>query len=410
MKPRLLLLSYAFPPVALPEAPLSAKRMGNLPGYDVDVVCIRPFGRTVRADSSLNLYVAERFGRVERIAPSSALTILMGRKLGAALLIPDPLRLMNRRALAAALRMRPEHYAAIVTWSQWHSIHLVGLALKERFPNLPWIAHFSDPWAENPLAPWGPLLRLCNRRLEERVLSRADRLSFTSPETVALSLSGPRAAFAAKAFDLPHAFEPELYPPLRPRTEGPLLIRYIGNFYGRRSPEPLFRALGALARENPGDLSGVTVEIVGETARAMLETGSYRGLPAGLVTFRDPIPYRESLALMREADLLLVVDAPAPESVFLPSKLVDYIGAARPILGLTPRGAAARVIAGYGGIVANPADDKAAIQALRAGIALARAHRGKDFGESSFRNSFTAAHVGAKFGRVVDGLVRRGAE
>jgi hypothetical protein len=43
------------------------------------------------------------------------------------------------------------------------------------------------------------------------------------------------------------------------------------------------------------------------------------------------VGYQESLKLMSEADALLVIDAPADQSVFLPSKLIDYIGAGRPI-------------------------------------------------------------------------------
>ena len=40
---RLLLLSYAFPPATAPEAMLSAKRAGNLPGWDVEVIAAAPF-------------------------------------------------------------------------------------------------------------------------------------------------------------------------------------------------------------------------------------------------------------------------------------------------------------------------------------------------------------------------------
>ena len=43
--------------------------------------------------------------------------------------------------------------------------------------------------------------------------------------------------------------------------------------------------------------------------------------------------------------MLLVIDAPADESLFLPSKLIDYLPARKPILGLTPaRGASADLI------------------------------------------------------------------
>ena len=59
--------------------------------------------------------------------------------------------------------------------------------------------------------------------------------------------------------------------------------------------------------------------------------------------------------------LLLVIDAPADDSLFLPSKLIDYLPLRRPILGLTPlRGASADLIRRLGYPVVAP-DDEAAI-------------------------------------------------
>ena len=60
----------------------------------------------------------------------------------------------------------------------------------------------------------------------------------------------------------------------------------------------------------------------------------------------------------------MLVDAPAPLSVFLPSKLIEYLGAARPVLGLTPKGAAARLLAAAGEDYADPGDPAAAAAAL----------------------------------------------
>jgi glycosyltransferase involved in cell wall biosynthesis len=63
---------------------------------------------------------------------------------------------------------------------------------------------------------------------------------------------------------------------------------------------------------------------------------------------------------MQEADVLMVIDADVPDSVFLPSKLIDYLGAGRPVLGITPPDSgSARVIRKAGGWVVAPADQGA---------------------------------------------------
>ena len=57
---------------------------------------------------------------------------------------------------------------------------------------------------------------------------------------------------------------------------------------------------------------------------------------------------------MVDADVLVVLDAPAELNVFFPSKLSDYIGSGRKILGITPTGSSQRIIEELGGEVANP--------------------------------------------------------
>ena len=57
---------------------------------------------------------------------------------------------------------------------------------------------------------------------------------------------------------------------------------------------------------------------------------------------------------MLEADMLLILDAPFDISVFFPSKLVDYIGAQKPILAITPEGSCADIVREVGGLVYSP--------------------------------------------------------
>ena len=87
-------------------------------------------------------------------------------------------------------------------------------------------------------------------------------------------------------------------------------------------------------------------------------------LPDGLWQPYAPVDYRASLRLMPQADALLLIDAALSESPFFPSKLADYLGAGRPILGLTPDGTAADLLRAYGAPVAHPDDQGAVIDCL----------------------------------------------
>ena len=367
MNDRVLLLSHAFPPMSVAESYVCAKRMGNLPGLTTDVVCAQAVRPWMGNDPDLLDYVNQRFGRVIRVrAPWGVARLPLGL-LWPLPQSPDIMRLFNRASVRAALSILSAHHVAMVTSSQWHSVHLAGLAIKRKHPALPWIATFSDPWIGNPYMKWGPGMEAVNRRLQSNVLDAADRLVFTSRQTVDLMTDG-HPEWAKKSFVLPHSFDPSLYREIPRPAGGPLLVRHIGAFYGKRSPEPLFQALAKLHAETPGALAGTAFELIGPIEPAMLASSTLSSLPKGLVSVRPPVSYLESLQLMKQADALLLVDAPAAESLFLPSKLIDYLGAGRPILGVTPAGAAADVLSQAGGRMANPADPAEIATALAAMI------------------------------------------
>jgi glycosyltransferase involved in cell wall biosynthesis len=396
---RVLLISYAFPPLWAPEAILSAKRMASLPGYEVDVICAVPPAGYAGDDRSLDAYVADGFASVARVRRAHAWDrVRFGRFAGVAR-PPDEWRLLNGPARrAAGRRLKRGGYAAVVTWSQPHSTHLVGRALRRRH-GVPWIAHLSDPWVRNPFVEWTPAERRLNERLERGVFAAADRLLFTSSQTVELSLTGHPDEWRSKARVLPHAYEPSLYPPADPASaDGRVLLRYLGAFYGPRSPRPLAAALARLDSEL---LSRLRVEIVGRVEDGMMDAPEIVALPDGVLTVRPPVDYVASLGLMREADGLLVVDAPAESSPFLPSKLVDYVGAGRPIAALTPPGAAADLVARLGGPVADPSDADAGAAALRRLVEHAGAAGAEPFGDPAVRAEYEAERVRAQMADVV---------
>ncbi|HVV60648.1 MAG TPA: hypothetical protein VHD14_02715 [Pseudolabrys sp.] len=385
--------------MAVPEAYLSAKLMGNL-GCPVDVICAEPFRARFGSDTSLDDYVAKRFANVMRLSPPAHLRLVPLEALGPVASRPDFMRFMNKTALRAAERLDLTSYAAVVSWSQWHSVHLVGLALKERHPRLRWLAHFSDPWSTNPFFKAGAVTRAANLRLERKVLHAADGLLFTTEETKA-EMAGD-SQFAAKATVLPHCFDPALYPDAASQvSDEKLRLRYLGAFYGSRTPEPLFRGLVELLGRRPELAKKLQIELIGRTKPAMLDGEARRKLPAPLIKLVAPVDYRTSLALMRQADLLLVIDAPSQASPFLPSKLVDYIGARRPVLGITPPGAAARVINELGGWVADPGDASAVAGKLEQAIDYLLRKRQGDWGRNDVAAQYHAETVGAATARLL---------
>src|SRR5690606_32030048 len=122
---------------------------------------------------------------------------------------------------------------AVVSWSQYHSIHIAGLLLKRRCPDLPWVVHMSDPWVDNPFVSYGALGRAINGCMERNVLALADRIIFTTEETADLIMEKYPARLRDKVKIIPHSFDPALYPDASAERGGNrrLVARYIGNFY-----------------------------------------------------------------------------------------------------------------------------------------------------------------------------------
>lgn len=321
---------------------------------------------------------------------------------------PDQHRAWKQPVMRAIARLvtedsyRPD---ILVTFGAPMSDHLIGLELKKLY-RWPWIAHFSDPWVDNPFSNYDSLTRALNASLERRVVNQADRLIFTSEETLELVMAKYGLESRAKARVLPHAFDPQLFVK-RPAADNPeLTIRYLGDLYGRRTPAPLFEALGRILASEPEALADVRFELIGPTYDLPLQKLGLGNLPEGLVAVKDPVTYLESLSLMAAADGLLVIDAPAKKSVFLPSKLIDYLGAGRPILGLTSPGTSAALINELGGWVASPDDAEAVAATIKTFLDFLRRNRnqGGIWGARGVHSRYEAGHVARSFEAILGEL------
>jgi glycosyltransferase involved in cell wall biosynthesis len=246
-------------------------------------------------------------------------------------------------------------YDVILSCSQPHCNHLIGYYLKEK-TGKPWIAYFSDPWTDNPytIYPSDRIYRY-NLELEKMVIENADKILFTSEEMVRLVMTKYSDKVRERCDVLPHSFIPEWYDLVRTaarRDNGKISIAHTGHFYGPRTPLPILNALENLSRD-------INLSEKMEISFYGFMDSKYRDLIRdrrmdSFIKIKGTVPYINSLALIKNSDYLLLIDAPLKnesESVFLPSKLIDYIGSYQPVIGITPEnGTSARVLRQTGNI------------------------------------------------------------
>lgn len=359
---KILMLAYAFPPVAAAESFVAVKEMGQLAeeGITVDVISLNPQTSSVNFDSSLNEYIEGKFGSIWRVGMDPFILRLsqsFPRVVGRLSQFPDQFVFANKNVLKILKEIDLNKYDLLVTRSQWHSIHLVGLEIKKMHPQLPWISHFSDPWADNVLVKFNPISRLLCAKWEKAVVANSDAVTLTTEETIDLMFSKYPKEYRKKAFCIPHSYDEKLYDDGISKDNKKYIIRSLGAFYGAREPKPFFAAIDKILRENQHLMENVDVEFYGMHGRHRESLSRFEFARKRIKVFPN-VSYVESLQLMKSAHCLLSIEAPMQHSVFFPSKLVDYMGAKSHILSISPSGAAARILNEVGATVANVHDSQ----------------------------------------------------
>jgi glycosyltransferase involved in cell wall biosynthesis len=408
------MISVLFPPMAAVGAKRPLHLVRNLPRFGWDPVVLSGDPALEAVDPALSEvlppglpvsrgYTSRWIKRPARRKTRRDVPGPQGRGRGISYLDPFDRYLPALRAgIRESLRLIREFDPRVihVCADPWTSL-LAGIELRRR-TGLPLIADLRDPWSlhQGKMALRSPATRWLIRRLERRVFRTAQRVVLNTEEcrdAYAQLYEGriPGSRFVA----IRNAFDGGLFLDRPIDRTSAFQVLHFGDFRRFVPAEPLLRGFASFIRRNrlaPGSARLRCVGQVPAEARSL-------ALELGLDPFLEilpPVPYRESLSLLKGADVLALCNGAGIPVI--PSKLYDYLAARRPILSLSGNAEPNRIVLEAGAGLAAPPDDPEAIAAALSALRTRAAGPARGEVAAEAVEPFSAVEQSRRFSRVLD--------
>lgn len=254
--------------------------------------------------------------------------------------IPDARKGWNKYALRACIDIiEKEKIDVIITTSPPHSTQLVGMALKEKYPSLKWIADLRDPWTDiyyyHKLSHTASARRK-DLRLEKEVLLRADAVSVTSPITKELYAGKIDAKYAGKFHTITNGFDEDDVKGAVAAASDSFTITFAGTVNEQFGLEEFIQAVKAAPEKN------LLLHFVG-TMDAYTRNLLERELP-GRHKITSYVPHQELMHYLAQSHTLLISIPKGNNQGTIPGKLFEYLATQKKIICLAPAGSSAGAI------------------------------------------------------------------
>ena len=227
----------------------------------------------------------------------------------------------------------------VVTSGPPHSLHLIGLSLKKKLPNLKWIADFRDPWTEISYYKHLKLTKSSDkkhRQLESNVFKNADitlATSYTDAEN--FRKNGANALCITNGFD-----ETDASQMLKSsNTQQNFIVSYIGVLEQLRNPENLWKALDDLIKTNSDFAENFTLKFAGRIDDKILNSIENSSLKNNILNL-GYISHDKAITEMQTSDMLLITNFPNESSRgIIPGKIFEYLATGKQIISFGPNDA-----------------------------------------------------------------------
>lgn len=240
-----------------------------------------------------------------------------------------------------------EHYLkenkidVVITSGPPHSLHLIGLNLKKRLPNIQWIADFRDPWTEISYYKHLKLTKSSDkkhRQLESEVFRNADitlATSYTDAEN--FKKNGANSFCITNGFDESDSNPQTIIKPSNHQTQ--FTLSYIGVLEQLRNPENLWKTLDNLVKENADFAESFVLKFAGRIDDKILTTLENSALKNHILNL-GYISHDKAIKEMQTSDILLITNFPNDSSKgIIPGKIFEYLATGKQIISFGPNDA-----------------------------------------------------------------------
>lgn len=221
----------------------------------------------------------------------------------------------------------------IVTSGPPHSLHLIGLKLKQEL-GVKWFADFRDPWTT---IGYHKALKLSSyadkkhKALEHQVLNTADTIIVTSKTT-----KTEFQAITNKPIEvITNGYDVENVP--KQTLDEKFTLAHIGSFLSDRNPKILWESLEELISENELFKAHFQLKLIGKVSQEILDSISEFKLDSylnnlGYVSHSEAVKHQKASQVL----LLIEIDSEETKSI-IPGKLFEYMVSERPIIAIGPK-------------------------------------------------------------------------
>ncbi|GEJ44586.1 glycosyltransferase family 4 protein [Chryseobacterium sp. ON_d1] len=232
--------------------------------------------------------------------------------------------------------LKENNIDTVVTSGPPHSLHLIGLGLKNKLQDLKWIADFRDPWTEISYYKHLKLTKSSDkkhRQLENAVFKNADitlATSYTDAEN--FRKAGANAVCITNGFDESDSGEKaeEL------KKGNKFTLSYIGVLEQLRNPENLWKVLDELIKENTEFAADFTLKFVGRIDDKILHSIENSSLKNHILNL-GYLSHGKAIEEMQHSDVLLITNFPNESSKgIIPGKIFEYLASGKQILSFGP--------------------------------------------------------------------------